>query len=171
MTYQKPDTVIYKRKQYALARVNGAGLFNPVDYGIRPRMLSTACWRGFQCTYTIKRSILYLTKAIIGIDKNGIWDELCMNDMPDPIKFTGGLLLANDFIGGYPRMMSAALYGYTTVHELLFDNGKLLAAFDRSMAMEEFRQRIAQQHDNDPWQIAKPDLQDWIGRVFSREYL
>lgn len=149
MTYQTPDTIIFKRKKYELARVNGSGLFNPADYGIRPRMQSTACWRGFQCTYTIRKSLLHLATATIGIDNEGITGELCMTDMPDPIKFTGGLLLTSGFIRGYPRMMSAPIYGYTTVHELLFENGKLIATFDRSAEMEEARRRIAEQSEDE----------------------
>ena len=170
MTFQTPDTVIYKRKKYLLAAANGSGLFDPADYGIKAKMLSTACWRGYQCTYTIRKSLLHLATATIGIDNEGITGELCMADMHDSIKFTGGMLLANDFISGYPRMMSAAIYGYTTVHELLFENGRVTACIDHSMAMEEFRRWIVQQHADEPWQITRTDVQEWMEQVFSRKY-
>lgn len=68
MTYQIPHTCIFKRKKYSLLGSNGSGLFHPADHGIKVQYISTGCWRGFQCAYTIKNSRLFLTTVHLGLD-------------------------------------------------------------------------------------------------------
>jgi hypothetical protein len=67
MTAQISDVVVYLGKPHSVAGINGAGLFNPADHGISPVMISTACWRGFHCTYEVADGSLLLTRVNIGL--------------------------------------------------------------------------------------------------------
>jgi hypothetical protein len=67
MTAQISDVVVYRGKPHCIAGINGAGLVNPAEHGITPVMISTACWRGFHCTYEVAEGALLLTKVNIGL--------------------------------------------------------------------------------------------------------
>lgn len=69
MTAQISDTVLYHKKSCAIAGINGSGLFDPVQYGIKPAMISTACWRGYYCTYEVADTSLFLTQLNIGLSE------------------------------------------------------------------------------------------------------
>lgn len=69
MTAQISDTVLYHKKSCAIAGINGSGLFDPVQYGIKPVMISTACWRGYYCTYEVADTSLFLTQLNIGLSE------------------------------------------------------------------------------------------------------
>jgi hypothetical protein len=66
MTAQISDVVGYRGKPHSIAGINGSGLFDPAEHGIQPVMISTACWRGYRCTYEVDGS-LFLTKVDIGL--------------------------------------------------------------------------------------------------------
>ena len=70
MTAQISDQFIYRGKPHSLAGINGSGLFDPVEHGIQPVPISTACWRGYHCTYEVADGSLLLTKVNIGLDEN-----------------------------------------------------------------------------------------------------
>ncbi len=53
MTAQIGDTVVYENRDFSLAGINGDGLFDPVQSGLKVATMSTACWNGFYCTYTV----------------------------------------------------------------------------------------------------------------------
>ena len=67
MTAQISDTVIYQGRKFSLAGINGDDLFDPEQIGLEVMMISTACWAGFYCTYTIKDDCLLLTKLTVGL--------------------------------------------------------------------------------------------------------
>ena len=67
MTAQISDLVVYRRKPHTIAGINGSGLFDPAMHGVRPAMISTACWRGFHCTYEVADGSLLLTKVNLGL--------------------------------------------------------------------------------------------------------
>jgi hypothetical protein len=67
MTAQISDVVVYRGKPHTIAGVNGSGLFDPSDHSIQPIMISTACWRGYHCTYEVAEGSLLLTKLNIGL--------------------------------------------------------------------------------------------------------
>lgn len=66
MTAQIPDTVLYGTGRYDLAGVGGYGLFDPGEHGLQVGMISTACWRGFICEYTVEDNQLFLTSLELG---------------------------------------------------------------------------------------------------------
>jgi hypothetical protein len=67
MTAQITDRVVYRGKPHSIAGINGSGLFDPSEHGLRPVMISTACWRGFHCTYEVAEGSLLLTQVNIGL--------------------------------------------------------------------------------------------------------
>jgi hypothetical protein len=67
VTAQISDRFHYRKKPRSLAGVGGSGLFDPARHGITPRMISTACRRGFHCGYEVGDDGLYLTEVHIGL--------------------------------------------------------------------------------------------------------
>jgi hypothetical protein len=67
MTAEISDKVRYHAEDYALAGINGSGLFDPAEHGVRPFGWSTACWRGYYCTYEVTDDSLLLTQVHLGL--------------------------------------------------------------------------------------------------------
>src|SRR5690349_13467960 len=70
MTAQISDRVVYRGKPHSFAGVNGSGLFDPTEHGVVPVSFSTACWRGYHCTYEVAGDSLLLTKVNIGLGES-----------------------------------------------------------------------------------------------------
>ena len=124
MSGQIPDEVRYQGCRHAVTAVEGAGLFDPADHGMRPGPLSTACWRGFHCCYLIQRDQLVLESVEMGRPENmaiaaelfGIAASVASADavhsgalvyrqLASPVTFTGRLLLGADPVQlGYLNM-------------------------------------------------------------------
>lgn len=190
MTAQVSDSFIHHGETYAVAGVSGTGLFDPTAHDLQPTMLSTACWRGFVCTYAVAGDQLALTRLGIGILEPGTQERLT-GDGPErfgvhprfdrweghiyepisvPVAFTGGLLIARDFVQDlYVHMGFHPAWKYQEVHELVFADGRLQSCDDRSEAMATVRDQLAAAP-------LKPDGGDraevraWIERTFSRDY-
>lgn len=85
--------------------------------------------------------------------------------------FTGGLLLAQDFIRElYVHMGFHPPWKYRVVHELSFTDGRLTAERDRSAAMEEIRQRLVARPLG-PDGTDQAELHRWIEQCFDRSYV
>src|SRR5581483_8298683 len=113
MTAQFSDTVEYRAKRYAIAGKNGEGLFDPAAHGLKVVGKCSACWRGFLCTYSVESQQLLLDELAVCIDENPptlleirptpdegeiqLFDFV-YEDMKCPVPYSGGLLLASDFI-------------------------------------------------------------------------
>jgi hypothetical protein len=69
MTAQISDTVGYRDRPRALAGVNGSGLFDPAGHGVQAVGWSTACWRGYHCTYEVTDGALLLTQVHLGLGR------------------------------------------------------------------------------------------------------
>src|SRR5438093_278670 len=67
MTAQISDVVLYRAKPHSIAGINGSGLFDPTEHGLRPVPVSTACWRGYHCTYDVAGNTLLLRQVNIGL--------------------------------------------------------------------------------------------------------
>jgi hypothetical protein len=145
MTGQIHDRVIYEGIEYDLISVNGEGLFEPSTYGMFPKMLHTACWRGFYCTYTIEQLDLFLTSLTIRtndeqyppIDGKSPSDDgyrtMRYINLRLPMLFRGKLLLGADFIRErYVHMGFQAPEAYQKVVEATFLAGKLISMQDCS---------------------------------------
>src|SRR5262245_49494675 len=150
MTAQISDKLRYGHKEFSLVGVRGSGLFSPKEHGMEPHGSSSACWRGYVCRYGVTRDTLLLKALYINLrrtfglvkPKGKVMDEASpplLNGVsrtrPDsddfdshyrnvnlPIPFTGGLLIARDFVRElYVHMGFHPAWKYREVHELLFE--------------------------------------------------
>jgi len=155
MTAQIHDTIIWKRLDFDIVYFD-LTLFNPLNYGINPESLHTACYRGFYCQYKLINKSLYLHSLTIRNDKgrypliNGVKSELCKHknritratytNLKLPIKKTGVMRIGNGFIRGlFQHMGFQEAIAYNTLMELSFVNGKLQSAKDLSSSAESLR--------------------------------
>ncbi len=192
MTAQISDRFIYRDQDYSLAGVNGEGLFEPSQYGLRPVAMCSACWRGYPCTYVIRDNQLLLEQLGIshGLEGgqrgkltappplNGRTAEAARGrgvsvfghkytGLALPIRFSGGLLLARDFIEElYVHMGFHPAWKFREIHELILKDGQLSQAYDRSSEMAGLRDGMQGKGEcGDSEQIAA-----WIDRCFSLKY-
>ena len=120
MTAQVSDVIWYKAEEYSVADVKGEGLFDPEAHGIKPVVAGSACYLGYVATYTVKDGLLLkelaaclrnspdeppppVPPALNGVEAELNSDEHAMFDclykgIGMPVKFTGGILVARDFI-------------------------------------------------------------------------
>ena len=187
VTAQIPDTVLLEGRELAIAGVQGTGLFDPLDHGLAPRMIHTACWRGYLCRYAVADGELVVDQLTLGagstLDEQEITRTttvlgghadtsergLVYRDLNRPVPFTGGLLLGAGFVQStYVHMGFHPAWKFEQVAELLAEGGRVTAVADRSEEMARLRERI--QAD----QTADPDggrgLPDWIERTFTLDY-
>jgi hypothetical protein len=209
MTAQISDVVVYRGKPHRIAGINGSGLFDPTEQGVRPVMISTACWRGYHCTYEVADRSLLLTELNVGLGEEdralaergegpklfgriprrytvrGYSEDLGTGEVqtswesPDfrydglreAVPFTGGLLLADDFIDElYVHMGFHPAWKFREVHELLFERGQVVKEADRSAEMAEFRDMVRGRtlEPTDPED--REGIERWVEQCFSLKY-
>ncbi|GAA2438162.1 hypothetical protein GCM10010191_61650 [Actinomadura vinacea] len=193
MTGQISDEVTYRGKPYALTGANGTGLFDPASLGLRVRMISTACWRGYVAGYAVLDDALKLTRLELGLDDRpevfGVRPdephdpeeaEDSENFLPPPrhpaysgldvpVPFTGGLLIGRDFDSSYyVHMGYQAGWKYEDLQELIFEDGRLVEAHDRSRTAA--RMREAAEGPESPDRNDREAVRAWIRRSFSLDY-
>lgn len=204
MTAQISDTFLYNGEQRVLAGINGSGLFDPADHGITVQAISTACWRGYFCTYHIEDGQLRLSSVNLGLKEEAVaaggiklfgkaparydeeyttfingqterkigksWD-FRIDGLQASVHFTGGLLLGKDFIREmYVHMGFHPAYKFREVHEVILDQGKVTAVFDRSAQMAQLREHLLVKAGPPKDSPTKAELQAWIERAFSLKY-
>jgi hypothetical protein len=188
MTAQFQDTVHLGAAAYALTAIDGTGLFDPAAHSLTPTALSSACWRGFICTYRVEQDALLLTHLEIALSKEqhsqrppllfgqaatiapakAIHPGALRYMVAAPIAFTGRLLLGAKRVSGiYLNMGFQPAWLYRDVHELTLADGRLLSMIDHSSFAAEARATLGQDG-------AKPlpgePTGDWIERTFSRTF-
>jgi hypothetical protein len=67
MTAQFNDSIKIGTEYYAIAGIKGRGLFDPATLGIKTTMMSTACYRGYTCTYALLDHTLCLTELHVSV--------------------------------------------------------------------------------------------------------
>ncbi len=183
MTGQIPDEVRYWKRRFAIAAVDGTGLFDPAVHGVRPTWLSTGCWRGYICSYTVMQSRLLLrglelgrpedgsTPVLFGVEPEVAGEDawhpgaLLYQDLAAPVDFTGRLLLgAGPVHIGYLNMGFRPAWLFERVHELAVDHGRITATHDRSA---EAAARRAQIGPAGLKPTNSESSEDWIKRTFS----
>lgn len=184
MTAQIPDSFLLHGKNYSVAGVNGTGLFNPPDYDMQPLPRITSCWRGYVCTYAARDNKLLLATLQVNLGQEGprlnhIRPEFSPKDMFDntyrdfnlPMDFTGGILVAEGFIGElYVHMGYHPAWKYETVFELSISQGTVLETRDISQQMAELRTKMIHQPLQPGTDASNLDLQKWIASTFKRNY-
>jgi hypothetical protein len=193
MTAQISDIVRYLDRNFSLSGVKGTGLFDPRQHGLEPQMLSTACYRGFICTYRVVDEGLYLEELRVGLSheqKQAInagkgpllfgqkphtgpdhHSRIMYSGLHSPVAFSGGLLLADGFMRElYVHMGFHPAWKFREVHELLFEEGMLVEAVDCSAAMARVRERMKQQPLKPGAKASEKDVEAWVERCFRLDY-
>ena len=67
MTFQVHYRFRYQAREFAIAAFPGNGLFVPGAFGLTPVWMSTACYRGYQCTYEVADAMLMIRELQIQI--------------------------------------------------------------------------------------------------------
>lgn len=185
MTAQISDSFIFEGRDYAIAGKKGTGLFDPTLYDMTPVGRCSSCWRGFVCTYAIEEQHLILDRLEIHLDKpapplfgvqpvpqsssSPVFDAVYEN-LQHHVSYTGGLLLARDFIQElYVHMGFHPAWKYREVHELIFKDGRLIEHTDCTERMAELRRKLAQKPLG-PEKNTGPKIRRWIGECFSEDY-
>lgn len=188
MTAQFSDTVTYRDEDFTLAGINGEGLFDPERQGMKPIGRCSACWRGFVCGYLVAEDRLTLEELQICLDgpapdlfgrqpdagppgrRLRLFDAYYRN-VGHAVPFTGGLLIARDFIRDlYVHMGFHPAWKYRIVHELIFDDGNLLREADRSAEIAELREEIANRPMEPGHRATREEIKRWVEQCFSRDY-
>ncbi len=153
-------------------------------------MISTACWRGFICTYGVSDGALFLEELRVGLsaeDKEATkagggrplfgkvpgytFGTAVYESLHSPVPFSGGLLIADGFIRElYVHMGFHPAWKFTEVHELLFEEGRLAEARDCSEAMARVRERLTQQPLSPGSGASTAEIEQWIGKTFRLDY-
>ena len=172
MTAQISETFFYKGEEYELVGMDGGDLISPLDFGMEPVALHTACWRGFYSTYEITRDGIFL-KEMTMREKNGNYKPV-NNIMPEladheahyknlyvRVPFTGKLRLAKDFIDElYIHMGFQKPSAFETILDLTFEDGRLIDVKDRSKEMEKIRGEFKKRYEG-------KDIIEGIDEAFS----
>jgi len=137
-----------------------------------PVMMHTACYRGFYNTYAIQGDQLYLAGMTVKIQNREYPSVNGVHPNVDPygsgtyegiellVYFSGRLRLARDFIQAeYTHMGFQSPSAYRAVLDLVFEDGHLVSATDRSEDFARLRKK--------PQQPKPRSLMDWIRHRFS----
>ncbi len=187
MTAQMPDQFFYKDQKLDLVGINGSGLSTPLDFKIKTRASSTACWRGYVMRYIITNSELIL---------DGFWFSPIDNELPDinrikPIKlsrensewssfftneyrnlnkkipFNGSIWVGKDFMySEYVHMGFQSPTAYKTILKFDFKDGSIVNIEDKSKAVELAREKGSCK-ESKPKSMNPEDIEDWIMKRFS----
>jgi hypothetical protein len=161
MTAQVSDNVLYRDQKFSLAGWNGAGLFEPGQYGLHPVQVTTGNWVGYICTYIVAGNVLRLERLEIGFGADdraatmrgegpllfGVRPRQSEQDsyaqyehLDQLMAFTGTLTLGADFVWStYVHMGFHPPWRYRVVWDLTFEAGKLVQEADRSADMARMR--------------------------------
>lgn len=194
MTAQLSDTFQYRRHDFTLAGIKGSGLFEPTAHGLSPRSMSTACYHGFLCTYGISDGAQLVLKELrIGLApeeeaevKAGrgkplfgkvpryvseTHERVVYERLRGPVAFSGGLLIAHGFVRElYVHMGYHPAWKFKEVHELVFEEGRLVEAHDCSDAMARIRERLRKQPLAPGSTASKGEIEQWISKTFRLDY-
>jgi len=197
MTAQSSDFIEYKGDKYSIAGISGNRLFDPTQYGMEPVSWCTACWSGYSPKYRIENDVLCLVglkvclsepvdlrpdkrvpapviesyTAIDVSDEENSYFEYRYEDIHLRLPFSGGLLLADDFIEElYVHMGYHPAWKYRTVYELQFAEGHLTRSDNVSEKMKQVRLRMKGSGSGSNFETFPKDDFDWIRECFLRDY-
>ena len=87
MTFQVHYRFRYQAREFAIAAFPGNGLFVPGAFGLTPVWMSTACYRGYQCTYEVADAMLLIRELQIQIGNGTGVGSQFENGLPTPFPF------------------------------------------------------------------------------------
>ena len=194
MTAQISDCCQFQGQDYCIAGISEGTLFTPESLGMKPAGTCSACWRGYCISYGVLEDTLVVAdlhvnllsewrgKVMKGPKINGKAPTL-PEDEHDwfnnhylgvnlKLDYSGGLLLATDFIDRYyVHMGFHPAWKYKVVIELVFEEGVLVKHQDLSARMAEFRKDIDEARESGPADMPDRDtIKAFIERSFDRTY-
>ncbi|MCB9895305.1 MAG: hypothetical protein H6839_12710 [Planctomycetes bacterium] len=191
MTAQAPDRVLYLNKNFVLAGISEDELWSPEARFTDREALCTGCYRGYIATYRVHDDALELHELKLSHGQSSMrkppplggreptpFDQepfgffnWTYTDIGMRLDYSGGLLLADGFIQKlYVHMGFHPAWKYKHVHELVFDNGRLVDAFDRSRQMVEIRKEFKNKPLKPSRELDSETIRSWIEGTFSRKY-
>lgn len=196
MTAQMQDQFQLRGHTYCVAGISEGELFDPALIELAPVAASTACWRGYQAVFKISSLRLVLdtlhtrlTEAdaprVQGPVINGIAPREQRGRLDGfdnhyfglgyVLEYTGGLLLADDFIKElYLHMGFHPAWKYRRVVELIFHRGLLIREHDRSAEISRLRDEIITSGTDPRAGPLVPEtrekIDELVRRAFDRSY-
>ncbi|RME05650.1 MAG: hypothetical protein D6812_02780 [Deltaproteobacteria bacterium] len=180
MQEQIRDMVVYRGKTYILIGVNGPRPFDPQREGLTPIRLSQTHWRGYQCVYRVEGAKLLLDqlhittrvvdRELFGVKPKdgGLLFTATYTGIEHEIPFSGTMLIGRGSLSSpYAHLSAHPAWRFGQVHELLFEDGILVRAEERTERMNEIRQRIASL----PWRPQSSEEQEGLLEDFQHVFL
>jgi hypothetical protein len=184
MTAQIPDILLLQDQELSIVGVNGMGLFDPLDYDMRPFPRITSCWRGYVCTYKPLNNNLLLDALQVNLQREcptindvrpvfsqeSTFDNI-YSDLNLPVDFSGGILAASDFVQGlYVHMGFHPAWKYRIVFELIVSHGSVIETRDVSKRMQAIRNEMAKAPLEPGINATKEQIEEWVAATFRLDY-
>ena len=164
MTQQIEDEFQYRGENFTLLACSSGEPFSTRQFGIRPNMASTGCWRGCLSTYGLHDDRLVVAELrfelvedeidyvrVPGPEINGVkpiekvdridWFNNNYLGLNYPVDYDGGLIIGNGYHEKYSSDLDhITLWKYREVVELQFGHGHLSQVTDLSTLMMQIQQ-------------------------------
>lgn len=185
MTAQIGDRFTFRGNDYSIVAISTPIEFNPIQFGITPSSIFTACWAGYWCEYTISEEGIILKNlyinsrdgnypAINGVeaeeDKRESFQYMghhLYKNVGIPVKYTGKILVGKDFLREYYIHMGyQRAWAYQTLVEFIFEDGILLDMVDHSSMAENLREEM-KKDTTKPKPYTEQDISRFVKNSFS----
>ena len=127
--------------------------FSPKEYGLKKKFMSTACWRGYWCKFTVdEENGLVLNDLHISpsanenVPLNGkmistdcFGHNAYYKDVELTLPFSGKVLFGKELLYSVDSYMCEAAWGYKTLIELEFVDGKVIGKKNLSSKTKQFQ--------------------------------
>jgi hypothetical protein len=197
MTTQISDTFRHRKMAYVIAAQSAnEKLFNPTTLGLKPQTASTSCWCGYYLVYSVHQNHLVVANLYVNLFETGgryvrvqgpkinnVTPTISKSKNSDfnnrynrlnyRLEYTGGLLLACDFIKELrDEVGSLSPWRFKTVIELVFTKGELIKEIDRSEKIAELREMILKEHhsNDSDYLPTSPEVSSFIDKTFDLKY-
>ena len=150
------DTFLYKDESYDLLLKEGTQIFRPQAYGVAPAGSQRKGW-DYHGEYGLDGYQLLVNRLWIHSEGNyppikeaepamisslETVEYAEYNDLAEPVAYTGGIVIARDFVYGFGFTGDYPCFCYKNVLELIFENGRLVTTIDHKKAMVRIRKNL-----------------------------
>lgn len=154
MSSQIMDTLEIEKNIYDITEVSTSDLmFNPLEFGLFPQAICTACFRGHWCEYQIKDSMFVLNDFYMhnSLDNYPIFNGVSVSEYEKTghkkyenvqlvIPYTGKMLVGKDVIYEFLTMASRQRpWAYKKLIECTFENGRVVSLVNCSSLAKKIR--------------------------------
>jgi len=182
LTAQIPDRLRYASREYLVLGARGDRLFDPSRFGLKVRMISTACYRGFHCSYVLDaHGSLLLQHVYLGLDEEGssggrptLFGRTPERYMREGRKLVEGALVDHAWLSHDSRLTGLSEpmafdgqmligTGYLeAVRELTFEGGQLVSELDGEAVVDRILHRA---RDSVSSAISASDIELWTAKL------